>query len=72
MRPDLTPADVTGIVANPIYAINIAPVLAEPHPALISEQEWIAANVKLIEDLGPEAYLRNPLSILKGNYPTAP
>jgi len=33
--------------------------------------EWIAANVKLIEDLGPDAYLRNLLSILKGNYPTA-
>jgi hypothetical protein len=72
MRPDSTPADVTGIVANPVYAINIAPVLAKPHPALISEQAWIAANVKLIEDLGPEAYLRNLLSILKGNYPTAP
>jgi hypothetical protein len=63
---------VTGIVGNPIYAINIAPVLAEPPPALISEPAWIAANVKLIEDLGPDAYLRNLLSILKGNYPTAP
>ena len=72
MRPDFTPADVTGIVGNPIYAINIAPVLAEPHPALISEQEWITANIKLIEDLGPEAYLHNLLSILKGDYPTAP
>jgi len=28
MRPDFTPADVTGIVGNPFYAINIAPVLA--------------------------------------------
>ena len=72
MRPNFTPADVTGIVGNPFYAINIAPVLAEPHPPLISEQEWITANIKLIEDLGPEAYLHNLLSILKGNYPTAP
>lgn len=71
MQRDWTPADVHGIVANPFYAVNIAPVLAEPHPPLISEGEWIAANVKLIEDLGPEAYLRNLLSILKGNYPTA-
>ena len=71
MRPDFTPADVTGIVGNPFYAINIAPVLAQPHPPLISEQEWITANIKLIEDLGPEAYLHNLLSILKGNYPTA-
>ena len=71
MQRDWTPGDVNGIVANPFYAVNIAPVLAEPHPPLIGEEEWIAANVKLIEDLGPEAYLRNLLSILKGNYPTA-
>ena len=71
MRPDRTPADVTGIVGNPVYAINIAPVLAQPHAPLISEEEWIAANAKMIDDLGPEAYLRNLLSILKGNYPTA-
>jgi hypothetical protein len=61
---------VTGIIGNPVHALNIAPVLAEPHPALISEEDWIAANTKLIDDLGPEAYLRNLLSILKGNYPT--
>jgi hypothetical protein len=72
MRPDWTPADVTAIIGNPVYAINIAPILAEPHPLLISEQEWTAANTKLIEDLGPEGYLRNLLSILKGNYPTTP
>ncbi len=71
MRPEWTPADVTGIIGNPVYAINIAPVLAKPHPALITEDDWIAANAKLIDDLGPEAYLRNLLSILKGNYPTA-
>ena len=71
MQRDWTPADVNGIVANPFYAVNIAPALAEPHPPLIGEEEWIAANAKLIEDLGPEAYLRNLLSILKGNYPTA-
>ena len=72
MRPDFTPADVTGIVANPFYAINIAPALAEPHPPLISEQECITANIKPIKDLGTEAYLQNLLSILKGDYPTAP
>jgi hypothetical protein len=71
MSRDWTPADVTGIVGNPVYAINIAPVLAEPHPLLISEEQWVTANAKLIADLGPEAYLRNLLSILKGNYPTA-
>ena len=71
MPPDWTLADVTAVIGNPIYAINIAPVLAEPHPLLISEDQWVATNIKLIKDLGPHAYLRNLLPILKGNYPTA-
>jgi hypothetical protein len=39
---------------------------------LLAAQQWIAANVKQIQDLGPEPYLRNLLSILKGDYPKAP
>jgi hypothetical protein len=38
---------------------------------LVTEDEWVAANVKQIEDMRPEAYLRSLLSILKGNYPRA-
>ena len=38
-----------------------------PHEPLIGEDDWIRANVPLIEYLGLEAYLRNLLSILKGN-----
>jgi hypothetical protein len=64
-----TPGDVSAVVGNPFYAINIDPVLAATHEPMIGEDEWIAANVKQIEDLGPEAYLRNLLSILKGNFP---
>ena len=72
MDSDRTAADVSGLIGNPFYAINIDPVLAQPHELLISEDQWIAANVKQIQDLGPEAYLRSLLSILKGNYPKAP
>jgi hypothetical protein len=43
--------------------------LALPHELMISEDEWIKANVKLIRELGPGPYLPNLLSILKGNYP---
>jgi hypothetical protein len=69
MNPDWTPAEVSALIGNPFYAINIDPILAEPHPPLISEEQWIAANITQIENLGPDAYLRNLLSILKGNYP---
>lgn len=36
---------------------------------MMSEDDWIEANVKLINELGLKAYLRNLLSVLKGNYP---
>ena len=68
-RDDWTAGDITGIVANPFYAINIDQGLALPHEPMISEDDWIKANVKLISELGPGPYLRNLLSILKGNYP---
>jgi hypothetical protein len=66
MSRDWTPADLTGTIGNPVYAINIAPVLAKPHPLLISEQQWAATNTTLITDLGPETYLRNLLPIPQG------
>ncbi len=68
-QEDWTPGDVASMVANPFYAINIDEGLALPHEPLISEDDWVRANISLIEKLGPEAYLRNLLSILKGNYP---
>jgi hypothetical protein len=64
-----TPGDVASMIANPFYAVNIDEGLAVPHEPLISEDDWIMANVRLIEELGPEPYLRNLLSVLKGNYP---
>ncbi len=66
---DWTPGDVASMVANPFYAITIDEGLALPHEPLISEDDWVGANVGLIEELGPEAYLRNLLSIFKGNSP---
>ena len=66
---DWAPGDVAAMVANPFYAINIDEGLALPHEPLISEDDWVRANVGLIEELGPETYLHNLLSILKGNYP---
>jgi hypothetical protein len=67
-----TPGDAGALLGNPFYVINIDPALAEAHEPLVDEEQWISANVKLIEQLGPEGYLRNLLSILQGNYPTGP
>jgi hypothetical protein len=65
----MEPGDVAALLSNPFYAIQIDPMLAEPHEPLVDEEAWIQANVQSIEELGPEAYLRNLLSVLKGNYP---
>jgi hypothetical protein len=71
MSRNWTPADLAAALGNPFYAINIDPSLAEPHPPLVSEDDWVTANARTLEKIGPEPYLRNLLSILKGNYPTA-
>ncbi len=69
MDEEWTPGDISAMLGNPFYAINIDPMLAEPHETTISEDLWLEANVKQIEELGSEVYLRNLLSILKGSYP---
>ena len=63
----MEPGDVAALLSNPFYAIQIDPMLAEPHEPLVDEETWIQANVQSIEELGPEVYLRNLLSVLKGN-----
>lgn len=63
------PDDVAGMIANPFYAITLDEGLALPHEPMISEDDWIKANVSLIDELGAEAYLRKLLSVLKGDYP---
>lgn len=68
-RDEWSEADIASMIANPFYAIKIDDGLTMPHEPLISEDDWIKANVDLIAELGPEPYLRNLLSILKGNYP---
>ncbi len=53
-------------VGNPHHAVEIHPVYGEPHEPLVDEGTWIAANFHSIQDLGPEAWLRNLLVVLKG------
>jgi len=67
----MEPGDVSAMLSNPFYAIQIDPALAEAHEPLTDEETWIRANVNSIEQLGPEVYLRNLLSVLKGNYPSS-
>jgi len=61
-----TEDDVRRVTMNPFYAITVAPIFCEPHETIVSEDQWVAANVRLIEEEGAEAYLRRLLDLLKG------
>ncbi|MGW5353739.1 hypothetical protein ACWERV_24895 [Streptomyces sp. NPDC004031] len=63
-----TPEMVAGLLINPFSAVQIAPGLAVPHEPIISEDEWIRAMEKLIEEDGAEYALRILLHTLKGDY----
>jgi hypothetical protein len=69
---DVTEDDVRRMLLNPFYAIEIAPILAGPHETMVSEDQWVAANVKLIQEIGAEAWLRELLTVLKGDFVTGP
>jgi hypothetical protein len=69
---DVTEDDVRRMLLNPFYAIEIAPILAEPHDKMVSEDQWVAANAKLIQEIGAEAWLRGLLTVLKGDFVTGP
>jgi hypothetical protein len=38
--------DVTNMFINPFYAINIEPGLAAEHKPLVSEADWVRANIQ--------------------------
>ncbi|MDX6742611.1 hypothetical protein [Actinocorallia sp. A-T 12471] len=58
-------SDIARLTFNPIYAIDIDPRLAWPHEPIVSEDEWIASDLHVIAEIGPEAFLRTLLHVLK-------
>ncbi len=52
-------------IINPTLTINISDRLQGEHPPLVKREEWIAANVKLIEELGATAWLWLLLEVLE-------
>jgi hypothetical protein len=62
---DWNAEQVTRLAVNPYYAVTLAESLCTPHPPLISKDEWVQANVRLIDELGAEAWLRTLLDVLE-------
>jgi hypothetical protein len=63
-----TPELLTGVMVNPFNAIQIDPSLAVPHDPLVSEDIWVKAALRTINDMGAEFFLRALLRSLKGGY----
>jgi hypothetical protein len=56
---------------NPFNAINIDPMFALDHPSLVSQDQWVQANVLLIPQMGTEQWLMQLLDVLEGDFVTA-
>jgi hypothetical protein len=56
---NFTEAEIRGLIANPIYA-GIG-----PFPQLVSDEQWVRAAVKAIQEDGPEQFLVNLLHVLR-------
>lgn len=69
MSDNLSRKDLQQICSNPFYCLpQIAEIFVQQHEPLITEENWISANVKLIEEIGSEKWLALLLDNLKGNY----
>lgn len=53
------------IFINPFYAINISPSLIAEHEPMVSKEQWVKVNTKLIDELGKEEWLKQLLSVLE-------
>jgi hypothetical protein len=64
--------DVTNIFINPYYAINIDPRLLDEHPPIVTQSDWIEANLRLMDEIGAHKWLERLLAVLQGDYPVGP
>jgi hypothetical protein len=68
-----TEHDVSGVLMNPVYAITLHPDLFGEHQEyVVSKDQWVEANARLIHTMGPEGYLRRLLAVLEGDFPRQP
>ncbi|MCB8944341.1 MAG: hypothetical protein H6658_11375 [Ardenticatenaceae bacterium] len=56
---DITPAEIRGMVCNPVYAGM------GQYPAVVSDEQWVAAATAAINKEGAEQFLVNLLYVLR-------
>ncbi len=58
-RGAMKPEHVRGMICNPIYAG------VGPYPQIVSDEEWVQAASRMIEQEGSEQFLVNMLAMLR-------
>ena len=59
---DFTPEEIRGMVCNPVYAGF------GPFPAIMSDEQWVAAAAMAIQKEGAEQFLVNLLYVLRETF----
>jgi hypothetical protein len=64
---EMSVEEIRKMMSNPVYCLDqVAPWIAEPPGPLVPVDQWIEAGVKLIEEIGADAYLRLLIQNLRG------
>lgn len=72
MGDNWTAGDVAHVLINPAYAVSISPALVGTHEPLVSKADWVAANKRLIQELGVDVWLDKLLQVLEDDFPRNP
>lgn len=54
-------------IINPTLAISLSRRFKGEHEALVTRKEWVNANLKLIDEIGPGKWLQSLLGVLESN-----
>ena len=60
---------IEDLLVNPYYAINFSPNLAGKHEPITTKELWVKANLKLMDQLGREEWLKQLLNVLESGEP---
>jgi hypothetical protein len=63
--PRMDENTIRDVVINPFYAVTCAETLCAPHPPLVTKEQWIQANLALINEMGAEPWLCRLLTVLE-------
>jgi len=60
---------IEDLLINPYYVINISPNLVDKHEPLTTKESWVKANIRLMDEMGKEEWLKQLLHVLETGEP---